>query len=112
LESEGGPYDKDIEAGRALLHRACASADPFPDPLLAATAKVFCNEMAVRVTGRGNPDPWRIGFTDEFAVSRLYRGARYGSLGGGTSETLRDLIGKRLIANANDSDGIFGLLDT
>jgi alkylation response protein AidB-like acyl-CoA dehydrogenase len=42
---------KDIEAGRALLHRACASADPFPDPLLAATAKVFRNEMAVRVTG-------------------------------------------------------------
>ena len=45
-------------------------------------------------------------------MSRLYRGARYGSLGGGTSETLRDLIGKRLIANVNDSDGIFGLLDT
>src|SRR6516225_9857347 len=27
---------KDIEAGRALLYGACASADPFPDPLLAA----------------------------------------------------------------------------
>ena len=25
-------------------------------------------------------------------VLRLYRGARYGTLGGGTSETLRDLI--------------------
>ena len=31
------------------------------------------------------------------AVSRLYRGARYGTLGGGTSETLRDLIGKRIM---------------
>jgi len=30
-------------------------------------------------------------------VSRLYRGARYGTLGGGTSETLRDLIGKRIM---------------
>ena len=38
--------------------------------------------------------------------------ARNGLLGGGTSETLRDLIGKRLIANVNDSDGIFGLPDT
>src|SRR6476620_6584334 len=33
----------DIEAGRGLLYRACATADPFPDPLLAATAKVYCN---------------------------------------------------------------------
>jgi alkylation response protein AidB-like acyl-CoA dehydrogenase len=92
--------------------RACASADPFPDPLLAATAKVFCNEMAVRVTGKAIHIHGGYGFTNEFAVSRFYRGARYGSLGGGTSETLRDLIGKRLIANVNDSDGIFGLLDT
>jgi len=103
---------KDIEAGRALLYGACASADPFPDPLLAATAKVFCNEMAVRVTGEAIQIHGGYGFTDEFAVSRLYRGARYGSLGGGTSETLRDLIGKRLIADVDDTDGILGLLDT
>jgi len=44
-------------------------------------------------------------------VSRLYRGARYGSLGGGTSETLRDLIGKRLMASADLTDGILGLSD-
>jgi alkylation response protein AidB-like acyl-CoA dehydrogenase len=50
------------------------------------------------------------GFTDEYLVSRLYRGARYGSLGGGTSETLRDLIGKRLM-EADVPDGIFGLSD-
>jgi hypothetical protein len=31
-----------------------------------------------------------------------YRGARYGTLGGGTSETLRDLIGK-LIADAAET---------
>jgi len=103
---------KDIEAGRALLYGACASADPFPDPLRAAAAKVFCNDMAVRVTGEAIQIHGGYGFTDEFAVSRLYRGARYGSLGGGTSETLRDLIGKRLIADVDDTDGIFGLLDS
>jgi alkylation response protein AidB-like acyl-CoA dehydrogenase len=42
---------KDIEVGRSMLYRACASADPFPDPLLAAVAKVYCNEMALRVSG-------------------------------------------------------------
>lgn len=97
---------KDIEAGRGLLYRACQSADPFPDPLLAATAKVFCNEMSVRVTSEAVQIHGGYGFTDEFLVSRLYRGARYGSLGGGTSETLRNLIGKRLISDIPDTDGI------
>ncbi len=35
------------------------------------------------------------GFTDEFPVSRFYRGARYGTLGGGTTETLKELVGKK-----------------
>jgi alkylation response protein AidB-like acyl-CoA dehydrogenase len=100
---------RDIEAGRGLLYRACQSADPFPDPLLAATAKIFCNDMAVRVTSEAVQIFGGYGFTDEYAVSRLYRGARYGSLGGGTSETLRDLIGKRLLAELPDGDGILGL---
>jgi len=30
-------------------------------------------------------------------------------LGGGTSERLRDLIGKRLLASVDRVDGIFGL---
>ena len=100
----------EIEAGRGLLYRACASADPFPDPLLAAVAKVYCNEMSIRVTSEAIQVFGGYGFTDEYLVSRLYRGARYGSLGGGTSETLRDLIGKRLM-DADVPDGIFGLSD-
>jgi alkylation response protein AidB-like acyl-CoA dehydrogenase len=102
---------RDIEAGRSLLYRACLSANPFPDPYEAAIAKMYCNEMAIRVTGEAIQVHGGYGFTDEYPVSRLYRGARYGSLGGGTSETLRDLIGKRLIAEVDDADGIFGLLD-
>jgi hypothetical protein len=49
------------------------------------------------------------GFTDEFPVSRFYRGARYGTLGGGTTETLRDLIGKRVLAGLDPVDGIRGM---
>jgi alkylation response protein AidB-like acyl-CoA dehydrogenase len=101
----------DIEAGRGLLYRACATANPFPDPLLAAQAKVFCNEMSLRVTSEAVQIFGGYGFTDDCLVSRLYRGARYGSLGGGTSETLRDLIGKRLMASPDLTDGIFGLSD-
>ena len=64
---------------------------------MAAVAKITCNEMSNRVTSEAIQLHGGFGFTDEFAVSRLYRGARYGTLGGGTSETLRDLIGKRIM---------------
>lgn len=101
---------REIEAARGLLYRACASANPFPDPLLAATAKVYCNEMSVRVTSEAIQVFGGYGFTDEYPVSRMYRAARYGSLGGGTSETLRDLIGKRLMSGAAPED-IFELAD-
>jgi alkylation response protein AidB-like acyl-CoA dehydrogenase len=100
---------KDIEVGRSMLYRACASADPFPDPLVAAVAKVYCNEMALRVTSEAIQVHGGYGFTDEFPVSRFYRGARYGTLGGGTTETLRDLIGKRVLAGVDPVDGILGL---
>ena len=49
------------------------------------------------------------GFTDEFPVSRFYRGAGYGTLGGGATETLRDLIGRRVLAGVDPVDAIFGL---
>ncbi|HEX4327528.1 MAG TPA: acyl-CoA dehydrogenase family protein [Burkholderiales bacterium] len=102
---------KDIEAGRGLLYRACATANPFPDPFLAATAKIFCNEMSLRVTSEAIQVHGGYGFTDEYPVSRFYRGARYGTLGGGTSETLRDLVGKRILAGFEDSDGILSITD-
>jgi alkylation response protein AidB-like acyl-CoA dehydrogenase len=100
---------KDIEAGRGLLYRACLTADPFPDPFMAAAAKVFCNEMSLRVTSEAVQVHGGFGFTDEYPVSRLYRGARYGSIGGGASETLRDLIGKKIVADFDMTDGIMGL---
>jgi alkylation response protein AidB-like acyl-CoA dehydrogenase len=102
---------KDIEAGRGLLYRACASADPFPDPFLSAVAKVFCNEMSIRVTSEAVQLHGGYGFTDEYLVSRLYRGARYGSLGGGASETLRDLVGRKIVTDLERGDGILGLSD-
>src|SRR5580692_9135839 len=88
---------REIEVARSILYRACITANPFPDPLMAAVAKITCNEMSNRVTSEAIQLHGGFGFTDEYPVSRLYRGARYGTLGGGTSETLRDLIGKRIM---------------
>jgi len=100
---------RDIEAGRSLLYRACLTADPFPDPHEAALAKMYCNEMALRVTSEAIQVHGGYGFTDEYPVSRFYRGARYGTLGGGTTETLKDLLGKKLMNDFPAGDGFFGL---
>ena len=100
---------KDIEAGRGLLYRAAATANPFPDPFMAATAKVFNNEMSIRVTSEAVQMHGGFGFTDEYPVSRFYRAARYGSIGGGTSETLRDLIGRKLVTDMDSAQGILSL---
>jgi alkylation response protein AidB-like acyl-CoA dehydrogenase len=90
---------REIESARSVLYRACMTANPFPDAFMAAVAKVTCNEMALRVTNDAVQIHGGFGFTEEYAVNRLYRGARYGMLGGGTTETLRDLIGKRIMSS-------------
>ena len=100
---------RDIEVGRAILYRACATANPFPDPHMAAVAKMYCNEMAIRVTGEAIQVHGGYGFTDEYPVSRLYRGARYGTLGGGTTETLKELVGKKIVADFPEQDGFLGM---
>jgi alkylation response protein AidB-like acyl-CoA dehydrogenase len=99
---------RDIEVGRSILYRACATADPFPDPYQAALAKMYCNEMAIRVTNEAIQVHGGYGFTDEYPVSRYYRGARYGSLGGGTTETLKELVGKKIMSDFSDTDGFLG----
>jgi hypothetical protein len=43
--------------------------------------------MALPVTSEAIKAHGGYGFTDEFPVSRFWRGARYGTLGGGTTET-------------------------
>jgi alkylation response protein AidB-like acyl-CoA dehydrogenase len=100
---------RDIEAGRSLLYRACLTANPFPDPYEAAIAKMYCNEMAIRVTSEAIQVHGGYGFTDEYPVSRFYRGARYGTLGGGTTETLKELVGKKLMGDFDEADGFLAM---
>ena len=99
---------RDIEASRSLLYRACASADPFPDPVLAALAKMTCNQMSLRVTSEAVQIHGGYGFVEEFLVARQYCCARYGSLGGGTTETLSNLVGRTLVDGLDDADGLLG----
>jgi alkylation response protein AidB-like acyl-CoA dehydrogenase len=99
----------EIEAGRGLLYRAAVSGNPFPDPHMAAMAKIYCNEMAIRVTSQAVQVHGGYGYVDEFPVSRLFRGARFGSLGGGTTETLRNLVGRKIVEQMDLATGVTSL---
>jgi alkylation response protein AidB-like acyl-CoA dehydrogenase len=96
---------RDIEAGRSLLYRAALTANPFPDPHEAAIAKMFVNEMAIRVANEALQMHGGYGFTNDYPISRIYRGVRYGTLGGGATEALKDLVGKRLVEHFDPVDG-------
>ena len=75
---------------------------------MATIAKITVNEMSLRVTSGAIQVHGGYGFTDEFPVSRYYRGARYGTLGGGTTETLKELVGKKIM-NDFPIDGFNGM---
>lgn len=100
---------RDIEAGRALLYQAALSANPFPDPHQAAIAKMFVNEMAIRVSSEALQLHGGHGFTDDYPVSRIYRGVRYGTLGGGATEALKDLVGNMLVSSFDPVDGFLSM---
>ncbi|MEO7762046.1 MAG: acyl-CoA dehydrogenase family protein [Casimicrobiaceae bacterium] len=100
---------RDIEAGRSLLYRAALSANPFPDPHEAAIAKMFVNEMAIRVASEALQVHGGYGFCDDYPISRIYRGVRYGTLGGGATEALKDLVGKKLVDDFDPVDGFLSM---
>jgi len=100
---------RDIEAGRAMLYQAALSANPFPDAQQAAIAKMFVNEMAIRVANEALQVHGGYGFTDDYPVSRIYRAVRYGTLGGGATEALKDLVGKKLVADFDPVDGFLSV---
>lgn len=100
---------RDIEAGRSLLWRACLTANPFPDPHEAGIAKMFVNEMAIRVTSEALQVHGGYGFCDDYPISRIYRGVRYGTLGGGVTEALKDLVGKKLVEDFDPVDGFLSM---
>ena len=88
---------RDIEASRCILYRACITANPFPDPVHGRGREDHLQRDVAPRHQRGDPGARRLRLHRRIPGVALYRGARYGTLGGGTTETLRDLIGKRIM---------------
>jgi 3-sulfinopropanoyl-CoA desulfinase len=86
-----------LNAARLSIHQAAASADPFPDPLLAAQAKVLASEMAIRVTNDALQLMGARGYSRNQPLERMVRDARMFTIGGGTAQVLRTQIASRLL---------------
>lgn len=90
-----------IDAARLMIWRAALSAETqpsgFPDPMLAAQAKIFASEMAVKVTNDALQLHGARGYSRNCKIERMLRDARMFTIGGGTAQMLRNLVaGKAL----------------
>jgi alkylation response protein AidB-like acyl-CoA dehydrogenase len=88
-----------IEGARLLTYRAAwASGNGTATQGLLSAAKLFATEAAVRCTDMAIQIHGGAGYMADFPVERLYRDARLGPIGEGTSEIQRSLIAKETIA--------------
>ena len=87
----------EIEAARGLVWKAAWLKDqgrPFARE--AAMAKLYTGELSNRAVNASLQIHGGYGFTDEFAISRLYRDQKILEIGEGTNEVQRMVIARHL----------------
>ena len=87
-----------IEAARLLVLNAARLRDA-GQPCLkeAAMAKLFCSELAMRNTTKAIQVHGGYGYTKDYPVERMFRDAKIGEIGEGTSEIQRIVIARHLL---------------
>ncbi|MCE5263260.1 MAG: acyl-CoA dehydrogenase family protein [Deltaproteobacteria bacterium] len=89
----------EIDAGRLLLYRACAVKDAGrPFGAEAAMAKLYCSELATRVTNTAVQIHGGYGYSKEYDVERYFRDAKVTEIYEGTSEIQRIVISRAVLA--------------
>ena len=88
-----------IDAARLLLYRACALKDAGrPFSAEAAMAKLYCSEVATRVTNLAVQIHGGYGYSKEYDVERYFRDAKVTEIYEGTSEVQRMVIARAVLA--------------
>ncbi len=84
-----------IEAGRLLTYHAC---DLFNRKINCvkeiSMAKLYAAELAIKVANECLQIHGGYGYMEEYDISRAYRDVRLLAIGGGTSEIMKEIIGK------------------
>jgi alkylation response protein AidB-like acyl-CoA dehydrogenase len=95
----------ELDAARLLVYRAAVNAgSDLPNPVEAAMAKTFANEMAVRVSNQALQLFGGHGYLKSMPVERYVRGARFGALGGGTPQIQRNIIADALVGRPSKGE--------
>jgi butyryl-CoA dehydrogenase len=93
--------DTGVHASRLLIEEAAASrgprGSPFPDPAMAARAKLFASETAIRVVSDALQIFGARGYGAEEPIERMYRDVRMFTIGGGTAQVLRTQLAGRIL---------------
>lgn len=93
----------EIEAAKLLIYQAAFRIDAgLPFVKEASMAKLFANEMVKRITDNAIQLHGGYGYMQEYEVERLARDARFGSLGGGTTQIQRNTIASQLLGNSKE----------
>jgi alkylation response protein AidB-like acyl-CoA dehydrogenase len=84
-----------IEAGRALTYGALRMYVDGENPIREVSmAKMYTSELAFQVADEAVQIHGGYGYMNEFPVQRAWRYSRLGPIGGGTSQIMREIIGK------------------
>jgi alkylation response protein AidB-like acyl-CoA dehydrogenase len=90
-----------LTASRLMLHAAASSrgpsGSPFPDPTLAAQAKLFASEAAIKIVNDALQIFGARGYSRDFPLERMARDVRMFTIGGGTAQVLRTLIASKVL---------------
>jgi alkylation response protein AidB-like acyl-CoA dehydrogenase len=89
-----------LTASRLMLYQAARSHgkdSAFPDPMLAAQAKIFASEAAIRIVNDSLQMFGARGYSRELPLERMARDVRMFTIGGGTAQVLRTLVASRML---------------
>ncbi|CAM5668534.1 Acyl-[acyl-carrier-protein] dehydrogenase MbtN OS=Streptomyces alboniger OX=132473 GN=CP975_12460 PE=3 SV=1 [Streptomyces alboniger] len=89
----------EVDAAEAVADRSLEALELLREltPAEAASAKLFCTEVAHRVIDRCLQLHGGYGFMNEYPIARLYADNRVNRIYGGTSEIMKSIIAKDMV---------------
>lgn len=89
----------DVEAARLLTYQGADHADKGLPNLVerVSMAKIYSNEMAMRVTEKALQLFGAVGYSKELPIERHFRDAKMFAIGGGTTQVLRTVVARWLL---------------
>lgn len=92
----------EVEALKAFSYYCCQLYnDGVYDVKLCSMAKLLATELAEKVATQCLQFYGGYGFMEEYPLARMYRDVRVGTIGGGSSEIMREILAKMIIDDVN-----------